>query len=287
MQIVLTHIGTPLPPYLESCIAQIRAYTNMDLYFVSDSNEPNFFSKYKSTWVPAHEFPKFSHVDTLLQYPNGDFWNATLKRLYYLDYFIRGFNLSNTIHFENDVLIYKNPIDLIPTLEKNYKNIAITRGTNLDCMTGFMYLNNNYSLTGFIQFMESSLKNPGFIQSQGYEMLHEMALLGSYLRLGNPDNIDVLPSLPFGPLSHNLEAFGGLFDPASWGQYALGTHSCPKPGWAENRHYIGREIIQKTVSFEWQRINNRMMPIVHDLVNDRSYPLFNLHVHSKNLEDGR
>ena len=286
MQIILTHFGSPLPIYLEDTFKQIRYFSNLPVYFLSDQEIPEFAAEYGVEWFNCHNMDKDYQALSKMGHPNNDFWCLTAKRLWYLADFTEQFNLTDSIHFENDVLIYVDPLNIKQSLKSTYENIGITRGTALDCMTGFMYLAKPNSLKLFTQFAEELLNDSKRLGEQGYEMLHEMALLGSYLKQNKPELCDLLPSLPFGPLSKNFDKVYWLFDPASWGQYKLGTHSNPTPGWMEHKHFIGHELIKKTVAIEWHTIDGLKKPFVINTSNAGIYPLANLHVHSKLLYQG-
>lgn len=288
MQIILTHIGTALPPYLKYTFHQIRTVMPyIPVYFLSDQPEPKELTqKFNIEWKTINT--SINPLDGIWPYPKNDFWEVTLRRFYHISEFMIENNLYNILHFENDVLVYKN-FDQIETVFKHcYQNIGITQGKNRpwECMTGMMFLHKPTSLKHMLAYFEQILKDPDLVRNKGYDMLHEMSLMGSYLQENTPDNVDGLPTLPFGPTSRYINLFNGLFDPASWGQYALGTHTKPIPGWAETAHIIGHEILAKKVDLFWYTIDGYKIPFVKDLGTGLSYQLYNLHIHSKNLKEG-
>ncbi len=261
--------------------------TELPVYFLSDQLEPiNITDRYGIYWIyvpPADR--QYTHLSRM-GYPGKDFWCLTAKRLWYLADFIAERKFNNTIHFENDVLLYVDPLNHLQTFQDEYSGLAITRGTYLDCMTGFSYSRNYGDWSEFTKYAENLLNNPNLVQNEQYEMLHEMALLGTYERNVHDSIIATLPSLPFGDLSRGLDTLRIQFDPASWGQYALGTHSKPVPGWAEHKHFIGHEILRGSVDLQWDVIDGMRKPFVLDKVNQARWPLANLHVHSKRLNLG-
>jgi hypothetical protein len=70
-----------------------------------------------------------------------------------------------------------------------------------------------------------------------------------------------------------------VFDPSSYGQYFGGTHSGLPPGFVQQSHYIGEQII-----------NGNIVPLMIDnnpyvKYFETNYPIVNLHIHSKKTKD--
>ena len=73
-----------------------------------------------------------------------------------------------------------------------------------------------------------------------------------------------------------------LFDPASYGQYLYGTHKKPfSKRFIDREHIVGSFINNKNPLI----IKTNNYPIV--TLNEKSYELVNLHVHSKKLRKAR
>jgi len=108
------------------------------------------------------------------------------------------------------------------------------------------------------------------------EMLHEMRML-KIIYDENPGLIKLLPIFP-----DKISKY--VYDCASWGQYIGGTHNNKDEGFTTNAHLIGRKINQKKYDVKWVKENGYKLPFVIDMENKEIQPIYNLHIHSKNLE---
>ena len=69
-----------------------------------------------------------------------------------------------------------------------------------------------------------------------------------------------------------------IFDPGSYGQYLGGTNNGHGSGFIDQKHMIGSAMLAEEINAEF---NDR--PYVIRMDGER-FQIFNLHVHSKNLE---
>lgn len=298
--IILTHIGTNLPDYIDCFLTQLRKFNkNRKIVFlVNENNLTNevFIKNNIETYpindlspVGIYEFISlFGHGDVksnekFINYASPDYWCVTATRLFYLNEYCRKFNINNYFHFENDIMIYEN-IDIIEDVIKDnnlYCNkIAITRGTNNKIMTGFMYVDNNDILSDILNNFIFYLKNHSNLFNYGIDMVNEMGLLHIYQE-NNPTKMVNLPTLPEKPMNNSFESFNALFDPATYGQYIDGTPFEPGKSIITDS-YIGDYIKNNPNSIiKFIEVNNLKIPFL--FVGDKSYKINNLHIHSKRL----
>lgn len=198
-------------------------------------------------------------------------WSTSLKRIFYLEAVMKYANLSNCIHFDNDVIIYKSFDEIKKVFEQD--KINITSYNDKKLVFGYSYFPNENLLNTLCKniialLVDSKINNWEANNGKPY---NEMELL-SLSRRSDKKNFKLLPSLPY-----ESEV---LFDPAGYGQYLDGTHARPyhflKKRFASIENPIGVEIISKRI-----KVRNLNQPLV--IWNNKKFELANLHVHSKRL----
>jgi len=106
--------------------------------------------------------------------------------------------------------------------------------------------------------------------SFGFDHISEMSLLSMANKLHLIGSFNTLPE----PESEFV------FDPSSYGQFLGGTNNEHGPGFIDHKHNIGQALIQNRISVSF----NQGAPYVYDNEKDIERKLFNLHIHSKDLE---
>lgn len=190
------------------------------------------------------------------------FFYRALERIFYLEAFANTCP-TDIIHLENDVLVYY-PFETILDANWRASGAYTPMGQNLGT---FALCHLSWErLKEYRDFVVSSfaLGEDLFCNWYGVDMLNEMTILGALWH----DKYK-LPIIP-----EDSEQY--VFDPGSYGQYLGGTNNEHGPGWTGNHHYIGRYLQSKDRPVV--RMENGK-PMVEDT------PIFNLHIHSKNLKD--
>lgn len=294
MDVIMFHSSREgLPSYLEDSFRQLRLFNpDVVVYFLTDANltgDP-IFERNKVIAVNKEEYysDKISRFITQFQYsPKPDpyqFWIITATRLIYIENFIRVRNLHSVFHFENDVLLYCNLHNFYNTFLKLYSNLAITVGGPDKCMTGLMFIRNYKALERMTNFFVERLQlgKKQLMKTYGMDMVNEMTLMRVYSK-DCPDQLELLPILPFGEFSTNYSEFNSIFDPASWGQFVGGSIQEMKPGTKPTDHYIGQLLIKHPeYSVIWKRDKQkRNQPYFK--YDGQEVRINNLHIHSKEL----
>ena len=120
--IVLIHLGTDLPNYLEDCIHQIRLWNDpaqVDVYLIVFKELLELLTplaiKYSVRLISTESLRRTStHSEFLNVYKNYDsifrnnYWRHVIERFYYLEELMRDYSLESVIHMEYDVLIYED-----------------------------------------------------------------------------------------------------------------------------------------------------------------------------------
>jgi hypothetical protein len=256
MDTILVHLGGPAPKFQDVCIKQIQQFSKGHIFCENEE---------KRHWTPKL-------VDAMLssEYLNGfgmnGFWRWAMLRLYVVERIMEVYDLKSALHIENDNLIYDDPEH---TMMAEYcgDSVGLTQLTDNELSAGVMYVGSHGALATLTEKMTGLVKQ-GLVALEakyGTTMLHEMRLL-KIIHDENPGIIKLLPTLPAGN-AH-------IFDCASWGQWVGGTFQDPGIRYAGNHHIVGRELIKGKYDVTWKD----KRPYVDDT------PLFNLHIHSKDLE---
>jgi hypothetical protein len=260
-----------------SCIDQIqKTQTNYKIYFLTDLIITNTgdidiidINQYTLPLTDATYYT--SHADPL--------WRTALERIFYINAFINHYNLTNSVHFDNDVLIYKNITEISTLLQDHIPNIGLTPHKKHELVCGFMFLKNSNSLEVVCeQLLKLVVLGEVALERMLNSMPHEMRLLG-YLQdnILDPDIITTLPVSPLEPGNNMFTLFDGVFDPSSYGQF-FGNNNEIHPDNA-NR-YIDRHINKEFVPvFD----KNTHTPYIQ--WGDKQVPIFNLHIHNKKLHE--
>ena len=301
--IVFVHLGHSTPSYLPIAIAQARLFNkNCEIYLIASQSALAQLSSTLTTHqvspVPcesldfseAHHYfnAHSSHDRKSIQ----GFWFYTSERFFYLEEFIRGRHLTDVFHLENDVMIYVDLNELLPTFKKHYTNcIGATFEHDGRCVPGFLYIPNEKPLEPLVQFM-AKRANLGE---------QEMFVIGLFDQAHHQTLIDSLPVIPpqyaqdhalatriqraKAPAQYfnHFEAFDSIFDAAAIGQFLGGMnpqyHADAGPGFVSpiamyNVSYF---------SFSWEKDSaGRLIP--YSTYRGEKKRINNLHVHCKDLK---
>lgn len=293
MNIVLIHIGDKLPSYFWDCCEQVRRWYGGDIHVVIPRGE---MQKNAIKRIGVHPvacenlmihglYKKFEKVC----YLNG-FWNVTLGRLFLLQILMMNYKLTDVVHIENDVLIYRDPEAHLFLFRKLGASSALMApvGPN-HASAAYMYVKDWQILNRlnrlFIEYFESGKES--IREKFGKTDVNEMELM-CYFQKHHLNVIHYLPITPTGQWSFDYAKFKSLFDGASAGQFIGGTQT-DGPGWAGDHHYLGAELLKGKYQFVWADCNKGKVPYMCVSKNGQAtlplYIMNNLHIHSKKLID--
>lgn len=265
MNFVLFHMGTHLPDHIKTCIQQIHATNpNNMIYFITNFTISCNEDYLKIISTSSLQIPDIGNY--YLHDPMGPLFRNAMLRIFYLESFMKTYNIENVIHFDNDVLIYENISNIENELIKH--NVILSCADSKNYSFGFSYIKNYISLNRINeQLYKLIIRGERQLQIDIGSMPHEMRLL-NYINENN-QYIDLFPILP---TDHNYPLYDYCFDPSSYGQYLGGA----KP---EIDKFVGEHLISKTIEVLFQN----KKPIIN--MNGQSYKIFNLHIHNKQLKD--
>ena len=205
--------------------------------------------------------------------PMGVLFRNAMLRIFYLEAFMRQYNIENVVHFDNDVMIYYD-IDLIQEQLLQH-DFYITPHHETQYVFGFSYIK-NYRILEIINnhMLKLVRMNLNELERLVNHMPHEMRLLNYINHCNMYRLINVLPIVPDGNGNYEMNKFKFCFDPASYGQIMGGMDACKYPDYC-----IAKRIMNRSIAIG---IENKK-PFV--MSNNIKYPIFNLHIHNKQLQD--
>ena len=200
---------------------------------------------------------------------NG-FWRLASARFFYILAYMERTDLKNVIHLENDVLIYYN-CDNLPDLTKMYMPFDSYKRN----IASIVYIPNAGILSrvmGYYNFRLNDMENFAIIRQHSPELLDHFPIcmpLDSYT-----DEQRYVCT--------NFERFHMIFDAAAIGQYLGGVD--PRNIAGDTTGFINETCVIKynEYSILWITGDDSIRrPFLQ--INGETVPIFNLHIHSKNL----
>ncbi len=298
--IVLTHSGArPIPAYAADCIEQIRLFSDIPIYFVCNRGKeiPDRINRNVHI-VYIEDVPvSGKHLDFYRKLASfrskyDNFFQHTSERFFILDEVIRGLNLKNVIHMENDILLYEDAGVLIEKMGRYFKDITVPRMSERYCMAAVMYIPDTASLDRFLDYVLEHVLDAGtndMIMLAGYfrekgliplpiinrEYVEEKGLITKEGDRPPKDHIEEYSLL--------TDEFSGIFDPAPIGQYLGGTDQKPR-GVTNNAGYenVKSYVDVSKLNICWKKEKTGYVPFMLD--NGREYRIYDLHIHCKELD---
>lgn len=272
--LVLVHIGPHFPAYLNTCIAQVRKYSEIEIVVlinkvhemcvVKERNVRSISLESVPTTDIHNQFKKTSTLDK--QFRNG-FWNSATERFFYMYDFVVQESRLNVFHIEYDNLIYMDFAEKLPVFQTK-QMWCVMENLPGRCIPSFMYFRDKTMLEQMVNaLVKGASRNK-----------NDMFAIAEFV-LTHIDAVGILPIVdsycdPINPMLYEHAArFGCVFDGAAIGQYIGGVDPRNIPG--ETRGFINREAIIKCdkLLIGWKG----PQPFMNGL------PIVNLHIHSKDL----
>ena len=274
MNIILTCIDN-FQEYILDNIKQLIKLNHKNIYVITNSHLFIHFNniKNKITLVDINDLNETynfkSNTSLDKSFRNG-FWYLTSLRFFYIYQFIQKYNIKDVIHLENDVLIYYNCDELLPIVNKKY--IYVPFDTYERNIASIMYIPNadifkqivdNYDET------KNDMENFSIINKKT-NLIKQFPIFVKNNNLTDEQNF----------VSENSDIFPFIFDAAAIGQYLYGVDN--------NLDYligfINETCVIKYNNYKiwYKNINDMYKPFIE--IEEKNIPIFNLHIHSKQLK---
>jgi hypothetical protein len=279
--VVFVHLGTPLPKYLISNILRTKSILG-EIKVVLVHDEANSPIDLQEHGVQTFEFdlkelranfgiviPNLSH-DT--KFWSG-YWQNTFNRLFAIGAYQASTAGERVLHIESDVVLFPLfPLDAFDKLE-----VLAWPRVSLDYdVASIIY---SPSATAYGEFLFELTK----IAESNKETTDMQSM--SKFRRNFPDKVVALPTLPPNESSHKgihneedsagWELFGGVFDGLTLGHWFTGKDA--RNSWGIRTRYL----VPHNSRLDYSRYSFSLDSKDNITIDDR-YPIFNLHVHSKN-----
>jgi len=284
MNIVLVSIGN-FQDYILSNIKQLLLLGHTDIYVITNKmffhNFPMHEYNSKQECVKliecegirdTYQYSKKSRLDASFR---DGFWQLASARLFIIHDFMKQYNIENVIHLENDVLVYYNCNVLAEKVDTNKIYIPF------DCyernIASIMFIP-NYTIFSRIldnyNYSKNDMENFVMIKKTHPELI-ELFPIFINDKQNNNDN-ENLTEEEF--VSSNFHIFQYIFDAAAIGQYIGGVD--PRNMAGDTSGFVNETCVIKYNEYEIQW--KEKTPFL--IVCGNTYPIFNLHIHCKNLE---
>jgi hypothetical protein len=275
MNLILVSIGN-FQEYILDNIKQLLILEISNIYVITNSVFFDKFEIYKDkinlisieTLNDSYNFFKKTSLDK--NFRNG-FWTLTSLRFFYIYSLMEKYTLTNCIHIENDVLLYYN----ITTLQNNFNDnyMYIPFDTYKRNIASIMYIPNCDIFKNVLDkydFTKNDMENFAYIKFNT-GLIQNMPIF--------PVNFVTSKEELF--VSENFNTFNFIFDAAAIGQFLGGVDPKNMPG--DTTGFVNETCVIKynKYKFIWEIENNIKKPYL--VINNLKFPIFNLHIHSKNL----
>ena len=257
--------------YIIPNIQQLQILGHKDIYILTNLCFFDRFIQFENIHLinvdelnDSYEFYSNSQLDKEFR---GGFWTLASLRFFYIYEFIKKYDVSDVIHIENDVLIYYHCDTILECFDKKY--IYIPFDTFSRNIASIIYIPNHNIFKNVLDkynFNLNDMQNFSIIQKQ----------------TGLINNLPIFPTCNNTPehmfVSNNFNQFNGfIFDAAAIGQYIGGVD--PRNISGDTTGFVNETCIIKydkyNIIWEIKR------PFI--IINGNKIPIFNLHIHSKNL----
>lgn len=295
--IVFVHIGNAVPTHADVAIAQARLFNKKARIILISSQEglQRFHTAKDQIHLELIPYDTLPKTPIHQEYHNrctetSDFWRYTSERFLYLWDLMQAYSLENVFHLENDTMLYADLEILLPHFHTYYPGIGATFDNEDRCIPGFVWIANR-------QAMELLAAH---FAEQAITGLNDMQVIGNYRKKYLIQRIDTLPiimpeyaavyplesphrhitSQPRSYYNH-FEAFHAIFDAAAIGQYLGGIdpmHAHNQPGFINESCLFNPSLLK----YQW-KLDEQERWVPYAIFRNHSYPIINLHIHSKRL----
>jgi len=293
MRLIFVHLGEEFPTHLQMNINRsMELFPNIQVVLIVNSSQNLGICRssnieYFHYQTPVSEYMKKTNSNLDFKFRKG-FWVFSLMRLDAIVSYMNSTNPGPIIHVESDVILMPNfPWNKINLIS----NVAWTRYNSVRDSAALIYFPELQKANEFSRILNQLLRNMNnatdmsvlsrmsHIHSDKFEILSSLEKPRSLLV--NPmssENFD-----EFENMSKNFSIFNGIFDAAAFGMWLTGQD--PKNTYGNTKVmsmsniYNGDSAIDPSKAAYKMRSSNLFLNF-----EDSQIPIWNLHIHSKNLK---
>jgi len=287
MRIVFVHFGKTLPKFLFLNISRtLKQFPQHEVVLITN---PECRIRYKLK-VKLFLYEINDDTRELLEIMNhprnfrNNFWFNTVLRFFAIEA-LQKYQEQEIIHVESDVILSRDfPFKHFVNFEKSMAFPLVSRERGIASIVYFKDLN---VVSRFNNFIASSIHSD--------PSTTDMIILRKFYEI-NPEDVQILPTLPIAKIdsfsiiepeiqilfNNAYEMFQGVFDGADSGIYLAGI---------DPRNNRGRRIIRHKIPNNYVQIENlnfvfdeeRQFISLLFQKDDSQIPIYNLHIHSKDV----
>ena len=255
--------------YILENIQQLRYLQIKNIYVITNGQFFHYFSEYPFiNLVDADRFiDDYNYFDRSALDKNfsGGFWALASLRLFIIYAFMKETKLTNCVHIENDVLLYYDCKELENMIDPNY--VYIPFDSYRRSILSIIYIPNDLifeTILDHYDYTKNDMENFSMIQQTTH----------------------LIKNFPIFPLRHAKTdeerfvsgVFPYIFDAAAIGQYVGGVDSQNDPN--DSIGFVNETCVIKYNNYKIEWEDGKPFLRIHS----ERFPIFNLHIHSKNLK---
>ncbi len=270
MEIILVSVGN-FQEYILDNITNLQSLGIPKITVITNKGFFQYFDQIEEINLIAAEdlndynFSVISRLDK--NFRNG-FWHYCSLRLFYICSYMDKYQLTNCLHLENDVQIYYNPVNL----NFNSTKLCCVFDAYHRVIPSIIFIPNASVFKDILKYYNPLLNDMENLARFGEDIIERLPI---FLEDNTTDQHKMV--------TKNYGKYQMIFDGAAIGQYLGGVD--PRNINGDSRGFVNETTIIKydKYTFQWQldKETNLYKPYV--LVNNIAYPIFNLHIHSKQL----
>ena len=277
MNIVLVCL-TNFQDYILTNIEQLIKLNHSSIYVITNERLFTKFALYKEhiNLINSDELTdsyNYESKSTMNKEFRNGFWRLTSQRFFYLHAFMKKYNIYDIIHLENDVLIYYNCNELLKCIDN--KCVYLPFDTYKRNIASIMYIPNSDTLGNILDlydYTKNDMDNFAAIQ-QNTGLIKNFPIFKGQFSVSNEETF----------VSSNSDVFPYIFDAAAIGQY-LGGIDPRNTTCKSTIGFINETCVIKynKYKFIYKMVDEIKKPFI--VINQAEFPIFNLHIHSKQLK---
>ncbi|NBO23927.1 MAG: hypothetical protein EBU93_01615 [Chlamydiae bacterium] len=274
MNIVLVCLSN-FQPYILTNIQQLILLKHSDIYVITHSVFFHHFDVYKSSihLVDVGDLPDsfdYYNKTTLNKHFRNGFWAMASLRFFYIYELMNLFHLTNVIHLENDVLLYYNIDQIIPKLDNRFLYIPFDSFSRN--IASILYIPNSHIFKMILDSYRFDLSDMDNFSHLFREtgLIQPLPIFSSFHAKTSEEQF----------VSSHFDKIGFIFDAAAMGQFLGGIDPLNDPG--NTVGFVNETCVIKYNKYSFV-YDGFLRPFLS--IDDSLFPIFNLHIHSKKLEN--
>ena len=255
--------------YILNSIRNLQFHGNRHIVVITESAFFPRFAEFSGVELvdatTLHDEFEFSSKSRLDKQFRGGFWHLASARLFILYAYLEKNGLRNCLHIENDVMVYANA----DTIRWNPTRMSVVFDSPTRVIPSVVWIPHPDTLRDVLSQYDP-MKND--MENLARFDLEHLPIFPDSWTLGVGDFVGTLKDV-----TEKFPTYDYIFDGAAIGQYLGGVDPRNNPN--DTRGFVNETCIVKYDGYHvtWSKSKPYL------IVGDRSYPIFNLHIHSKNL----